>query len=92
MRQADPDRYPAILIEAQADCAAGAYLAGAVAAVDQPGTSGPLPATMQAWGLEGTPTLVLIDRLGRMRARHFGQVPDMALGAQIVDLLREADA
>lgn len=61
-------------------------------AVDQPGTSGPLPATMQAWGLEGTPTLVLIDRIGRMRARHFGQVSDMALGAQIMGLLQEADA
>lgn len=28
-RYADPDRYPAILIEAQADCAAGAFLAAA---------------------------------------------------------------
>lgn len=43
VRQADPDRYPAILIEAQADCAAGAYLAGAVAAVDQPGTRVHIP-------------------------------------------------
>jgi predicted metalloprotease len=28
-RRSDPDRYPAILIEAQADCAAGAFLAAA---------------------------------------------------------------
>lgn len=28
-RRADPDRYPAILVEAQADCAAGAFLAAA---------------------------------------------------------------
>ncbi len=60
-------------------------------AVDQPG-NGPLPRTMEAWSLEGTPTLVLIDRQGRIRARHFGQVPDMALGAQIMDLLHEKDA
>ncbi len=31
-RKADPDRYPAILIEAQADCAAGAFLAHASSA------------------------------------------------------------
>ena len=31
VRKTDPDRYPAILIEAQADCAAGAFLAHAVA-------------------------------------------------------------
>ncbi len=30
-RRADPDRYPALLIEAQADCAAGAFLAAAAA-------------------------------------------------------------
>ena len=51
---------------------------------------GPMPRTMQAWGIEGTPTLVLFDRHGRMRARHFGSVSDMALGAQIMGLLQEA--
>ncbi|MCX7645772.1 MAG: TlpA family protein disulfide reductase [Rhodobacteraceae bacterium] len=60
-------------------------------AIDAPGT-GRLPRTMEAWQLQGTPTLVLIDRQGRMRARHFGQVPDLALGAQIMALLREAPA
>ncbi len=58
-------------------------------AVDAPGKTGPLPQTMQAWALEGTPTLVLFDRKGDMRARHFGQVGDMALGAQIMGLLQE---
>lgn len=57
-------------------------------AVDAPGTGG-MPQTMAAWGLEGTPTLVLFDRAGRMRARHFGQIPDIALGAEIMALLRE---
>lgn len=59
-------------------------------AVDAPG-SGALPRTMAAWGLEGTPTLVLIDRQGRIRARHFGAVPDMAVGAQIMQLVLEAE-
>ena len=58
-------------------------------AVDQPGTPGPLPRTMAEWQLEGTPTLILFDRAGQMRARHFGQVSDLALGAQIMGLLLE---
>lgn len=57
-------------------------------AVDAP-ASGGLPRTMQAWQLEGTPTLLLFDRHGKMRARHFGQVPDMAVGAEIMALVQE---
>ncbi|MEZ5900985.1 MAG: TlpA family protein disulfide reductase [Hyphomicrobiaceae bacterium] len=57
-------------------------------AIDAPGT-GPLPRTMEAWGLQGTPSLVLFDRQGRMRARHFGQVADLALGAEIMALMSE---
>ncbi|MBU3030610.1 TlpA disulfide reductase family protein [Paracoccus marinaquae] len=60
-------------------------------AMDAPGTTG-LPRTMAAWGLEGTPSLVLFDRQGRMRARHFGQVADLALGAEVMELIREARA
>ena len=58
-------------------------------AVDAP-SEDPMPRTMEAWGLQGTPTLVLIDRQGRMRARHCGQVSDLALGAQIMALVLEA--
>lgn len=57
-------------------------------AIDEAG-DGPLPRTMEAWGLQGTPSLVLIDRSGRMRARHLGQVADMALGAQVMALIGE---
>ena len=57
-------------------------------AVDAPG-DGAMPRTMAAWGLEGTPTLVLIDRKGRPRARHLGQVSDLALGAEIMALMSE---
>jgi thiol-disulfide isomerase/thioredoxin len=59
-------------------------------AVDQPGDNGPLPRTMAEWQLEGTPTLVLFDRTGQMRARHFGQISDLSLGAQIMALTLEA--
>ncbi|MGQ0609918.1 MAG: redoxin domain-containing protein [Paracoccaceae bacterium] len=58
-------------------------------AVDQAGGNGPLPVTMQAYALEGTPTLLLIDRDGRLRARHFGTVSDLALGAEIMALVLE---
>ncbi|HMS96461.1 MAG TPA: TlpA disulfide reductase family protein [Tabrizicola sp.] len=57
-------------------------------AMDAPG-EGSLPKTMQAWGLEGTPSLILIDREGQMRARHFGQVADLALGAEIMALIKQ---
>lgn len=40
--------------------------------VDLPGASGPIPRTMQAYGMQGTPTMLLIDRAGRLRQHHFG--------------------
>ena len=60
-------------------------------AVDQPDPQGPLPRTMQAYRMRGTPTLVVIDAQGRLRHQHFGQVPDLVLGAQIAELLVEAE-
>ncbi|WP_323764101.1 TlpA disulfide reductase family protein [Marinovum sp.] len=57
-------------------------------AIDAPG-DGAMPRTMTDWGVQGTPTLVLIDRKGETRAMHLGQVADMALGAQVVELIRE---
>ncbi|MGS1079102.1 redoxin domain-containing protein [Pseudoxanthomonas beigongshangi] len=57
--------------------------------VDQPAPRGPIPLTMRAYAMQGTPTLTLIDRQGRVRQQHFGQVSDLALGAQIGALLGE---
>ena len=57
--------------------------------VDRPDGHGGLPMTMRAYGMEGTPTLILIDRAGRLRQHSFGHVPDMALGAAIATLLAE---
>lgn len=48
-----------------------------------------IPLTMQAYALQGTPTLVLIDRRGRRRAQHFGAIDDLRLGAEIAGLLAE---
>lgn len=48
-----------------------------------------VPATMAALGLQGTPSLLLIDRRGRLRVKHFGQIDDLALGAMIGQLMAE---
>ena len=50
----------------------------------------PLPVTMRTYGMRGTPTLLLIDRVGRLRRQTFGHVPDLALGAEIMALIGEA--
>lgn len=57
--------------------------------IDQPATGSPIPATMQAYAMQGTPTLVLIDRQGRRRLQHFGMLDDMVVGAEIMRLLCE---
>jgi hypothetical protein len=57
--------------------------------IDKPGP-GPMPLTMQAYALQGTPSLVLIDRQGRVRLNHFGRLEDMVLGALIGQLTAEA--
>ncbi|HMN21152.1 MAG TPA: TlpA disulfide reductase family protein [Ottowia sp.] len=57
--------------------------------VDRPDGQGGLPMTMRAYGMQGTPTLVLVDRQGRLRQHAFGHVQDLALGVAIGTLLAE---
>ena len=47
----------------------------------------PIPATMRAYGMQGTPSLVLIDRQGDLRRHTFGAEDDLALGAAIATLV-----
>lgn len=49
----------------------------------------PVPATMRAYGMQGTPTLVLFDRTGHIRLQHFGRVDDLPLGVLLGRLLAE---
>lgn len=59
--------------------------------VDVPSTHGnPIPNTMARLGLQGTPTLLLIDKLGRLRLNHFGQLDDLQLGVVLGQLLAES--
>ncbi|MFC4315001.1 redoxin family protein [Steroidobacter flavus] len=58
--------------------------------VDRPSDHGDaIPSTMRRYGMQGTPTLLLIDREGRLRRQTFGHVPDLQLGAEIMALMRE---
>lgn len=59
--------------------------------VDEPGPHGGMPLTMQAYGLQGTPSLVLIDKAGRVRLTHFGSADDLAIGAAIGQLSEEPE-
>ncbi len=49
----------------------------------------PLPITMRRYQLRGTPSLIAIDRAGRLRLNAFGQVDDLAVGAILARLIDE---
>ena len=51
----------------------------------------PIPVTMRLYGFQGTPSLVLIDRHGRVRRHAFGVEEDIPVGAAIAALLTDVD-
>ena len=53
----------------------------------EPGIS--LPITMGRYLLRGTPSLVVIDRAGRIRLNAFGQIDDLYVGAVLARLIDE---
>jgi thiol-disulfide isomerase/thioredoxin len=57
--------------------------------IDAPGDGG-MPKTMAAYEIQGTPTILLFDRQGRLRRHYLGQVDDIRLGAEIMALAIEA--
>ncbi|NVO58517.1 redoxin domain-containing protein [Rhodobacteraceae bacterium B1Z28] len=59
--------------------------------VDEAG-KGNIPKTMEAFQLRGTPSLLLFDTAGRLRAHHLGNLSELALGAEIATLLSEGAA
>lgn len=60
--------------------------------IDAPSDDGRLPKTMMEYHMQGTPTLLLVDREGRLRKHKFGMEQDLVLGAEIMALMRENDA
>ena len=57
--------------------------------IDQAEAGSNIPLTMQAYDLRGTPSLILIDRKGKIRFNHFGVIDDMLVGAHIGQFLAE---
>ncbi len=60
--------------------------------IDTPGRTGPIPVTMGRYALVGTPSLVLIDRTGKLRMHAFGRPTDLQVGAAIAQLVVESSA
>ncbi len=58
-------------------------------AIDKPNVK-KLPRTFAAYELQGTPTVLLFDRQGRLRRHYLGQVDDVRLGAEIMAFALEA--
>jgi AhpC/TSA family len=59
-------------------------------ALDRAGGKGSLPKTMEAYEIQGTPTVLIFDRQGRLRRHYLGQVDDLRLGAELMALTIEA--
>lgn len=57
--------------------------------IDTAGADTPIPVTMAAYGMRGTPTLIVIRRNGTVYHHGFGQQDDMAVGAMIAAVLSE---
>jgi hypothetical protein len=67
------------------------YRIGYPVGIDRPGEDGdPLPRTMRAYDMRGTPTTLLIDAEGRLRRQIFGVPDELLLGAELALLLAEA--
>lgn len=58
--------------------------------IDTPDGRGGSPLSMRAYKMQGTPTLILIDRQGRIRFHLFGQESDLAVGTAIGQLFGRA--
>ena len=52
----------------------------------------PIPATMRRYGMRGTPTLILIDRAGKLRLHEFGRVDDLRLAMMLGQLLADGQS
>lgn len=58
-------------------------------AIDRPVQGRSIPATMDRYRLQGTPTALLVDRSGRLRHMFVGALDDLTLGCHLGRLLSE---
>jgi peroxiredoxin len=61
-------------------------------AVDRAGADGPIPRTMAAYGLRGTPSTIVIGRDGAIARLSFGAEDDLVLGMVLGSLLNTASS
>ena len=66
------------------------FMAGVFGCEANPGVSN-IPMTMAAYGMRGTPSLILIDAKGNLQANYFGQISELRIGAEIATLISEGD-
>ncbi|MFZ6639021.1 redoxin domain-containing protein [Undibacterium sp. TC4M20W] len=60
-------------------------------AIDMPDPISGIPLSMQKYGLRGTPSILLLDRQGRIRFHHFGHIDDLKLGSMLGQLVAATD-
>jgi peroxiredoxin len=58
--------------------------------VDRPASDGPIPKTMAAYGMRGTPSTIIIDRTGHVVHHTFGIEDDLELGILLGRLLTKS--
>ncbi|MFV0525010.1 MAG: peroxiredoxin family protein [Acidimicrobiales bacterium] len=68
------------------------YRIGFPVGIDAHDRPGGTPITMARYQLGGTPSLVLVDRAGRVRLNALGAVDDLTVGATIARLVDEPGA
>ncbi|MGH1486874.1 MAG: peroxiredoxin family protein [Cellvibrionaceae bacterium] len=61
-------------------------------AIDQPQADSDIPLTMSLYRMQGTPTLIVIDKQGIIRLNHFGRLDDMVVGSFVSQLIYETSA
>lgn len=61
-------------------------------AIDRPSENSVIPHTMARYHMQGTPTLIIIDKNGFLRVNHFGRMSDLQAGSIIGGLLEEESA
>ncbi len=66
------------------------YRIGFPVGIDAHDATGGTPVTMQRYQLRGTPSLIVIDRAGRIRLNAFGHIDDLTVGATLARLVDEA--
>lgn len=59
--------------------------------VDRPSRTGAIPNTMARYQMRGTPSMLLFDRAGDLRAHRFGRVSPLMVGVAVGTLLAEPE-